>query len=410
MIKIIEKDINELVPYENNARINDKAVDVVANSIEEFGFKQPIIIDKNNVIVAGHTRTLACKKLGITKVPCIVADDLTEEQIKAFRIADNSSAQVAEWDMEKLMKELDSIDYDMAQYGLAEQLEEIQSSIDNNNNIEEDDYEEPENLEPKVNRGEIYQLGEHRLMCGDSTKEEDVAKLMNGNKADMVFTDPPYNIEIQGGFKDIIGKQLKKTMEDIAFISDFEPKEFLSVLPNVFEKNKLNAYIFCNKELVLDYLLWAKENKFASNILVWKKPAAFPLADNHRCDIEYLLLFRKNAIWHNSLPNVNYSRCLEYSRVNKEKENANHPTPKPVELISQEIQISSNPNGIVVDFFGGSGSTLIACEQLNRKCFMMELDPHYISVIIERYIAFTGNEVYRLNPDGSKTNWNDIKG
>ena len=129
MIKIIEKDINELVPYENNARINDKAVDVVANSIEEFWFKQPIIIDKNNVIVAGHTRTLACKKLGITKVPCIVADDLTEEQIKAFRIADNSSAQVAEWDMEKLMKELDSIDYDMAQFGLAEQLEEITNEL-----------------------------------------------------------------------------------------------------------------------------------------------------------------------------------------------------------------------------------------------------------------------------------------
>ena len=129
MIKVIEKDINELVPYENNARINDKAVDVVANSIEEFGFKQPIIIDKNNVIVAGHTRTLACKKLGITKVPCIVADDLTEEQIKAFRIADNSSAQVAEWDMNKLMKELDSIDYDMAQFGLAEQLDEITNEL-----------------------------------------------------------------------------------------------------------------------------------------------------------------------------------------------------------------------------------------------------------------------------------------
>lgn len=129
MIKIIEKDINELVPYENNARINDKAVDIVANSIKEFGFRNPCIIDKNNVLVAGHTRVLACKKLGITKVPCIVADDLTEEQIKAFRIADNSSAQVAEWDMEKLMKELDSIDYDMAQFGLAEQLDEITNEL-----------------------------------------------------------------------------------------------------------------------------------------------------------------------------------------------------------------------------------------------------------------------------------------
>lgn len=129
MIKIIEKDINELIPYENNARINDKAIDIVANSIQEFGFKNPCIIDSNNVLVAGHTRVEACKKLGIKKVPCIVADDLTEEQIKAFRIADNSSAQVAEWDMEKLMKELDSIDYDMAQFGLAEQLEEITNEL-----------------------------------------------------------------------------------------------------------------------------------------------------------------------------------------------------------------------------------------------------------------------------------------
>ena len=159
MIKIIEKDINELVPYENNARINDKAVDVVANSIEEFGFKQPIIIDKNNVIVAGHTRTLACKKLGITKVPCIVADDLTEEQIKAFRIADNSSAQVAEWDMDKLMKELDTIDYDMSKYGLAEQMAEIEKIIDENKEVEEDDFDAELPEEPKAKLGDIYQLG-----------------------------------------------------------------------------------------------------------------------------------------------------------------------------------------------------------------------------------------------------------
>lgn len=159
MIKIIEKDINELVPYENNARINDKAVDVVANSIQEFGFKQPIIIDKNNVIVAGHTRTLACKKLGITKVPCIVADDLTEEQIKAFRIADNSSAQVAEWDMDKLMKELDSIDYDMGKFGLAEQMAEIEKIVEKQ--TEEDDFDVEANLpeEPKAKLGDIYQLG-----------------------------------------------------------------------------------------------------------------------------------------------------------------------------------------------------------------------------------------------------------
>lgn len=201
MIKIIEKDINELVPYENNARINDKAVDIVANSIKEFGFRNPCIIDKNNVLVAGHTRVLACKKLGITKVPCIVADDLTEDQIKAFRIADNSSAQVAEWDMEKLMKELDSIDYDMTQFGLAEQLEQIQSSIDNNKDIEieEDDFDKELPKEPKSKLGDIYQLGNHRLMCGDSFDKNYLNELLDNKQLDMVMTDPPYDMQMGGG-------------------------------------------------------------------------------------------------------------------------------------------------------------------------------------------------------------------
>ena len=178
MIKIIEKNIDELVPYENNARINDKAVEAVANSISDFGFKNPVIIDKNNVLVAGHTRVKAAKKLGLTKVPCIIADDLDEDQIKAFRIADNSSAQVAEWDIEKLMAELQDIDFDMAKYGLSEQLSEIESLIEKD--AEEDNYEEPEELEPKAKLGDIYQLGNHRLMCGDSTKQEDVEKLTGG--------------------------------------------------------------------------------------------------------------------------------------------------------------------------------------------------------------------------------------
>lgn len=392
MIKVIEKDINELVPYENNARINDKAIDIVANSIQEFGFKNPCIIDKNNVLVAGHTRVEACKKLGITKVPCIVADDLTEDQIKAFRIADNSSAQVAEWDMDKLMAELETIDYDMAKYGLAEQMAEIEKIIDENKEVEEDyfDAELPE--EPKAKLGDIYQLGNHRLMCGDSTKEEDVAKLMNGNKVDMVFTDPPYNLETTGGCKGEIEKALKKQGNDIEFISDFNPTEFLKVMPNFFDKNKLNSYIFCNKELLPTYLNWAVENKYSFNVLVWKKPNAIPIGDSHRPDIEYLLLFRKNAIWNNGLKDVNYSRCLEFSR-----ETGLHPTMKPIKLITNELEISSNKNSNILDFFGGSGSTLIACEQLNRNCYIMELDPKYVDVIIARWEQFTGKKAEKIN-------------
>ena len=244
--------------------------------------------------------------------------------------------------------------------------------------------------------GEIIEYEEseifsHRLMCGDSTSEEDVAKLMNGNKADMVFTDPPYNLETKGGCKGEIGKALRKQGNDIEFISNFEPTNFLKILPLVFDNNKLNAYIFCNKELLPTYLNWAVENKYSYNVLVWKKPNAIPIGDSHRPDIEYLLLFRKNAIWNNGLKNVNYSRCLEYSR-----ETGLHPTMKPIKLITNEMEISSNKDNNILDLFGGSGSTLIACEQLNRKCYMMELDPRYVDVIIKRWEDYTGNKAVKL--------------
>src|SRR5574344_182246 len=159
MIKIIEKNCDELIPYENNARINDNAVEAVAKSIKEFGMKNPILIDKENVIIAGHTRLKALKSLGMNTAPCIVADDLTEEQIKAFRIADNSTAQIAEWDMEKLMAELETIDYDMSQYGLAEQMAEIEKIIDENKEVEDDDYEMPDDIEIRIKAGEVWQLG-----------------------------------------------------------------------------------------------------------------------------------------------------------------------------------------------------------------------------------------------------------
>lgn len=184
-----------------------------------------------------------------------------------------------------------------------------------------------------------------------------------------------------------------KQGEEIDFISDFSPTEFLSVLPCLFDGN-MNAYVFCNKELLPDYLNWARNSKYSFNVLVWKKPSAIPIGDSHRPDIEYLMLFRKNAIWNNGT-NANYSRCLEYSRVKKTDENGNHPTIKPIELIANELTISSNKDSIVVDLFGGSGSTLIACEQLNRKCYMCELDPHYCDVIIQRWENLTGKKAIK---------------
>lgn len=386
-LKIEYVDIDTIKPYKNNAKKHPREqIDQIKKSIELFGMDDPIGIWKNE-IVEGHGRLIACKELGYTEVPIIRLDHLTDEERKAYTLAHNKLTMNSDFDLDILNDELDDIlNIDMSDFGFDLDLEDEEEK-----EIIEDEVPEVPEV-PKAKLGDIYQLGNHRLMCGDSTKEEDVAKLMNGVKADMVFTDPPYNLETKGGCKGEIGKALKKQGNDIEFISNFNPNDFLMVLPNVFENNKLNAYIFCNKELLPTYLNWAVENKYSYNVLVWKKPNAIPIGDSHRPDIEYLLLFRKNAIWNNGLKNVNYSRCLEFSR-----ETGLHPTMKPIKLITNEMEISSNENSNILDLFGGSGSTLIACEQLNRKCYMMELDPHYIDVIIERWENFTGEKAVLLN-------------
>jgi site-specific DNA-methyltransferase (adenine-specific) len=190
--KIIYKNIDDLIPYENNPRLNDQGVDALAESIKEFGFKVPIIIDSDGVIVAGHTRLKACKKLGIEEVPCIVADDLTDEQVKAFRLADNKVAELSDWDFEKLEEEIGELDVDMTKYGFV-QIENLDQAIEDINDLMEKEIDDE--AEPKAKRGDIYKLGEHYLMCGDSTEPKDVEKLTQGNKIDLVVTDPPYFID-----------------------------------------------------------------------------------------------------------------------------------------------------------------------------------------------------------------------
>lgn len=381
---IMQMKLSELKPYENNPRINDEAVEKVAESIRQFGFNQPIVVDENNVIVVGHTRYRAARKLGIDKVPVYQLKGLSEEQYRAYRLADNKTAEFAEWDMDLLNLELDEItNIDMADFGFDINFD------DEEKEIEEDEIPEVSE-EPKAKLNDLFELGEHRLICGDSTDVNVIDRLMDGVKADMVFTDPPYNLQTEGGCKGSIGKSLRKQGKDIEFIADFNPADFLNVLPIVFNGN-MNAYIFCNKELLPDYLNWCKDSGYSWNVLIWKKPTAIPIGDSHRPDIEYLLLFRKNALWNNGT-DANYSRCLQYDRVKKSEENGNHPTPKPIELIANELKISSNKNSVVVDFFGGSGSTMMACEQLNRKCYMCELDPKYVQVIIDRYINLRGSD------------------
>ena len=410
-MQIVYKKVNDLIPYINNSRTHsEEQVNQIVASINEFGFTNPLLIDEKDSIIAGHGRLMASKKLGMEEVPCIVLEGLTEAQKKAYIIADNKMALNAGWDDELLKIELENLkelDFDLELTGFnVDELDDILGKNEEEKEIIEDEVPEvPE--EPKAKLGDIYQLGNHRLMCGDSTKIEDVEKLMNGAKADMVFTDPPYDMSMggQGCFK----SSMDNCKERIDNIINFDPY-VISYLANM----DIPTYYICtSKDGVPKYMDIFKEHNF--NILVWCKTNPVPFtAGTFLPDIEYIMYFSKKGkkIWNNSLKPTDTYKKYYISKKLQGREDAGedlHPTMKPIELISNKIRISSNENGVVLDIFGGSGSTLIACEQLNRKCYMMELDEHYVSVIIERYINFTGNDVYRLNPDGTKTNWRDIK-
>ena len=393
-MKIEQRLISELIPYANNARThNAEQITQIASSIKEFGFNNPILIDKDNGIIAGHGRLEAAKKLGLTEAPTIRLEHLTDSQRKAYILADNRIAINSGWDTELLSLELKDLDADFDLEMLGFDPKELAALL-NPEQIEglTDEDAVPELPdEPTTKLGDIYQLGNHRLMCGDSTSIDAVEKLMDGDIIDMVFTDPPYRMEAEGGSNQPIGRAAAKLGEAIKHLCDFDPIAFLNTLPTVFDKNKLNCYIFCNKDLVPDYLKWAVDAGYNFNILFWKKPNAIPLGGQHRPDVEYLLFFRKSAIWNNAVPNVNYSKSLEYNR-----ESGLHPTMKPVSMIENQLLISSNNNSIVMDFFGGSGSTLIACEKQNRQARLMELDPRYCDVIIKRWEDFTGKKAELL--------------
>lgn len=493
---IIYKKINEVIPYEKNPRKNDEAVKYVAESIKEFGFKVPIIIDKNNVIVAGHTRLKASKKLGYKEVPCIIADDLTPEQIKAFRLADNKVSEMAEWDIDLLNEELeDIIDLNMEDFGFDLNLDFEDKEV------EEDDFEVEVPEKPVAKLGDIWQLGEHRLMCGDSTDKETVAKLMDGKKADMVFTDPPYGMKKESdgvlndnlNFNDLLEFNKKwipltfdslknngswycwgidePLMDIYAFILKPMIKENKITFRNLITWDKGNGqgqlssefrmypiadekclFIMCgvqgfnnNKEHYNDiyegirlYLEGeAKKVGLTSKLLTeitgvqmyshWFTKSQFTIItkehykklQEHYKEKGFLMEYDelKNLLGEGNLEfktlkdavngtrayfdntHDNQNNVWHFDRTsNQERElTGGHATPKPIALCSRAIKSSSRENEIVLDLFGGSGSTLIACEQLNRVCYINELDPKYVDVIIKRWETLTGKKAVLLN-------------
>jgi len=374
-MKVDKVKISEVKTNPKNPRlIKDDKFRKLVKSIQDFPQMlelRPIVVDENNIVLGGNMRLKACKEAGLKDVFIVKAENLTEEQKQEFIVKDNVG--FGEWDWDMLANEWDTEKLD--EWGLdlpvdltvAEELE-----------ADEDDYEVPNEINTDIVLGDLFEIGEHRLLCGDSTDSDQVAKLMNGEKADMVFTDPPYRYKKMGD-GGAFHEGHKKLKEDIKDIVDFDPTDFLNTLPLVFNKG-INAYIFCNTDLVPDYCIWAKENKYNFNILTWHKKSFIPASNNHHFpDTEYLIYISKSAIFNSGL-DVNYGK---YFILDNEK-SIDHPTIKPIEIISNEIQIGSNKNNLVFDFFLGSGSTMSASHQLKRKCYGMELDPKYCQVIIDR--------------------------
>ena len=388
-MQIVDKNIKELIPYSKNPRKNDGAVEAVANSIKEFGFKVPIVIDKENNVVCGHTRLKAAKKLGLKTVPCVIADDLNDEQIKGFRLADNKVGELAEWDFDLLGDELDGIfDIDMSEFG-------FELNLDDNEPQEIVEDEVPEEVETRCKLGDIWQLGGHRLMCGSSFDESSLNSLISDNELDMVMTDPPYDMSMGGGgcFAESM-QHCKDRLEDIIHLDPYQ----LSFLPQTTAKS---FYIFTSKDGIPKYLEIFKDFNF--NILFWAKTNCPPFTSGTFLpDVEYMLFFAKKGkkIWNNSIkPTETYKKyyITKAKQGTEEAGTDEHPTIKPLQMIIDKIRISSNKNGFVLDLFGGSGTTLIACEQSDRKCLMMEYEPKYCDVIIQRWENFTGKAAVKVN-------------
>lgn len=415
-MKLIYMKVEDLIPYDRNPRINDHAVEAVAASIEEFGFKVPIIIDKDNEIVAGHTRIKAAKMLGMEEVPTIIADDLTDEQVKAFRIADNKTAELAEWDYEILMAELDLLeDIDMEQFGFDDLADILEPTA------EEDGYELEVPDEPRAKLGEVYQLGRHRLMCGDSTKKEDIDILMNGDKADLFLTDPPYNVDYVGGTKEALtmtndnmgDREYRKFLAEAFRAANAVMKAGAAFY--IWHADTYNAKGACRDAgwTVRQCLIWNKNSlvmgrqdyhwKHEPCLYGWKEGAAHYFIDDRTQSTvyedgipEYKKMKKAELV---ELLDEIYSDKISTTVINEKKPHLSeeHPTMKPIKLLARLINNSTKRKWLTLDLFGGSGSTLIACEQLDRTCYMMELDPRYIDVIIDRWEKLTGQTAELLS-------------
>ena len=378
--------IDKLVGYARNPRINDHAVDQLASAIKEFGFRVPVIAKSDGTVVDGHLRLKAAKKLGMTEVPIILADDMTEAQIKAFRINVNRMAELAEWDMDLLkleVVELKDMDYDLENLGFEDDfLNELLAPEKNEGETDPDDAPPPP-VKPISKLGDLWVLGNHRLMCGDSTSIDDVKKLCD-QSVDLFLTDPPYNVAYEGGTKEKLTIQ-NDSMDNDSF------RQFLK-----------DAFLAANEVMKAGavYYIWHADSEgynfrgacqdagwTVRQNLIWKKSSLVMGRQDYHWKHEPCLYGWKDGAGHLWAADRKQTTILEFDKPHR---NGEHPTMKPVALFEYQMLNNTKGGDIVLDLFGGSGTTLIAAEKNGRISRTMELDPKYVDVIIQRWQQFTG--------------------
>lgn len=400
-------DVDKLIPYVNNARTHSKEqINKLRASIREFGFINPVIIDRDYNVIAGHGRILASQEEGIDKVPCVFVDYLTDAQKKAYIIADNRMALDADWDEELLKIEIESLkdeDFDLSFTGFDESELLDLFGDDSKGKVEDDNFDLSSALEKAsfVEKGDVWTVGKHRLMCGDATSKEDVQILMGDTKGNLILTDPPYGVS----FKSSSGL----TIENDSMKNDEFYNFLLSAFKNMadhLEKGG-SAYVFHADTEGLNFRKAFVDSGFhLAGCCIWVKNSLVLGRSDYQWQHEPVLYgFMQNGKhrWYSD------RKQTTIWNFDKPKKNSNHPTSKPLDLLSYPIGNSTQENAVVIDTFGGSGSTLMACEKMNRICYTMELDEKYASVILRRYVEDTGDmdNVYVIR-NGKKIPYADL--
>ena len=382
---IINVQIDKIKPYEKNPRRNDAAVVAVEESIKQCGYCAPIVVDENMVILAGHTRYKALRHMGWEECQVVVRDGMTEEQKRKYRLLDNKTSEFAEWDMELLAGELDGLDFNGFDFGFDD------LTVGDDADAQDDDFDPVPPDEPKSKRGDIYQLGRHRLMCGDSTSIEDVETLAGGAKMDMLLTDPPYGVNYVGKTKDAlkIENDAQTNDELLAFLV-----EAYSAADAIMKPGAVFYIWHADSKAGVFRSACANIGWEVRQVLIWVKNSMVLGRQDYQWKHEPCLYGWKEGAGHLWASDRKQTTILEFDRPTRNKE---HPTMKPIPLFDYQIKNNTKGGDAVLDLFGGSGTTIMACEQNGRVGYVMEYDPRYVDVIIKRWEEFTGKKAVLVN-------------